>query len=352
MGKAGEQLLSTAGSVGGAAVGGMAAQAGGALIDEMFGISDKADKRQLQQQEKLNEQVAEINKKQAKYSQQLQQEMWDYTNYENQVKHMEKAGLNPALLYGMGGGGGSTAGSASAGSISGGQAATAAAAQQAATQQMMLGLQAQKTASEIELNKAAAEEKRAGAGKQGAETETIEAMRNVLVEAEKQKGVQMWLDNIKEQIRLTNDKPTNEVEVYGNKTYQISLGITGESYFSKEVDATINQMVSMADKNASEVLVNNEKAKTIFRELLALELNAQVNKDRLSIEQQNANSKVIEALARKMEVEFNTGETMNWKQWMNIAKDIGSIIGNIGLGAAAGKLIGAGKPATIKGFSR
>ena len=39
--------------------------------------------------------------------------MWDYTNYENQVKHLGAAGLNPALLYGQGGGGGaSTAGGA------------------------------------------------------------------------------------------------------------------------------------------------------------------------------------------------------------------------------------------------
>ena len=39
--------------------------------------------------------------------------MWDYTNYENQVKRLEAAGLNPALLYGQGGGGGaSTAGGA------------------------------------------------------------------------------------------------------------------------------------------------------------------------------------------------------------------------------------------------
>ena len=39
--------------------------------------------------------------------------MWDYTNYENQVKHLEAAGLNPALLYRQGGAGGaSTAGGA------------------------------------------------------------------------------------------------------------------------------------------------------------------------------------------------------------------------------------------------
>lgn len=35
-------------------------------------------------------------------------EMWDYTNYENQRKHMEAAGLNVGLMYGQGGGGGAT----------------------------------------------------------------------------------------------------------------------------------------------------------------------------------------------------------------------------------------------------
>ena len=39
----------------------------------------------------------------------INKEMWDYTNYENQKKHLEAAGLNPALLYGMSGGGGATA---------------------------------------------------------------------------------------------------------------------------------------------------------------------------------------------------------------------------------------------------
>jgi hypothetical protein len=41
--------------------------------------------------------------------QQYNKEMWDYTNYENQKRHLEAAGLNPALLYGMSGGGGATA---------------------------------------------------------------------------------------------------------------------------------------------------------------------------------------------------------------------------------------------------
>ena len=53
---------------------------------------------------------------------QLQMDMWNKTNYQAQLKHMKKAGLNPALMYGMGGGGGTTAGSQGGGSASGGNA--------------------------------------------------------------------------------------------------------------------------------------------------------------------------------------------------------------------------------------
>lgn len=52
------------------------------------------------------------------HNQELNKEMWDYTNYENQMKHMKNAGLNPALMYGKGGSGGTTGNSG--GSASGG----------------------------------------------------------------------------------------------------------------------------------------------------------------------------------------------------------------------------------------
>lgn len=42
--------------------------------------------------------------------------MWDYTNYENQKKHMKAAGLNPALMYGQGGAGGASTNGAQAAS--------------------------------------------------------------------------------------------------------------------------------------------------------------------------------------------------------------------------------------------
>ena len=58
-----------------------------------------------------------------KLGQQFNKEMWDYTNYENQKKHLEAAGLNPALLYGMSGGGGATAAGAQGMGAGSGQSA-------------------------------------------------------------------------------------------------------------------------------------------------------------------------------------------------------------------------------------
>lgn len=50
-------------------------------------------------------------RKMADYNQQKQMEMWRDTNYKAQVGELQAAGLNPGLLYGMGGGGGATTGS-------------------------------------------------------------------------------------------------------------------------------------------------------------------------------------------------------------------------------------------------
>ena len=46
------------------------------------------------------EQQNEWNKEAAAKSQEYAKEMFDYTGYENQVKQVKAAGLNPALLNG------------------------------------------------------------------------------------------------------------------------------------------------------------------------------------------------------------------------------------------------------------
>lgn len=68
-------------------------------------------KRQFEYQQKLNRQGHD-----------LQFDMWNKTNYPAQLEMMKKAGLNPGLMYGLGGGGGTTTGSQGGGSAAGGQA--------------------------------------------------------------------------------------------------------------------------------------------------------------------------------------------------------------------------------------
>jgi hypothetical protein len=56
-----------------------------------------------------------------RHGQELAMDMWNQTNYGAQVDHMKKAGLNPALMYGSAGQGGST-NAGSGGSAQSGQA--------------------------------------------------------------------------------------------------------------------------------------------------------------------------------------------------------------------------------------
>ena len=69
------------------------------------------DKRQLEQQQKLGQQQLGLNIQQMAAQKQMDLQMWKDTNYSAQVEELEKAGLNPSLLYGKGGGGGTTIGS-------------------------------------------------------------------------------------------------------------------------------------------------------------------------------------------------------------------------------------------------
>ena len=64
----------------------------------------------MERQFKYNNMLMNIQNKYQKeaaaQSQQYAKNYWDYTNAENQKKHIKNAGLNPALMYGMSGSGG------------------------------------------------------------------------------------------------------------------------------------------------------------------------------------------------------------------------------------------------------
>ena len=105
---------------------------------EMYAIQSKDEKERMELQNQWNKEAAEKSQEYAK-------EMFDYTGYENQVKQMKAAGLNPALLNG---------GSGSAGQAHGATVSPATAMQPMGLQ---VALQAQQVAAETELTNAQAE---------------------------------------------------------------------------------------------------------------------------------------------------------------------------------------------------
>lgn len=82
-----------------------AAEAGGQILgmglQQVFGNANA--RKQLRNSKQLMD-----------YQQRLALEMWEKTGYGGQMEQLTKAGLNPALLYGMGGAGGQTTGNPSA----------------------------------------------------------------------------------------------------------------------------------------------------------------------------------------------------------------------------------------------
>lgn len=117
-------------ALGSAALGGLTGGTSGLIsgaiggIGSLLGLGSRKEKKAREAEEREHQRQleymglqAKYNKEQAQYSTELSKEMWDYTNYENQVKHLKEAGLNPALLYGQGGGGGSASGGGTAAGV-------------------------------------------------------------------------------------------------------------------------------------------------------------------------------------------------------------------------------------------
>lgn len=137
------------------------------LADEQWGNQ----LRLMDIQNRYNEQMAKNN-------QQRNKDLWDYTNYENQKQHIKNAGLNPALMYGMGGGGGVSANGAQ------GQGVTQPADRsvEMKLKQQGLGLQLASIASQVALNKSQAEKNKAEANKiAGVDTDAQKATIDNLI---------------------------------------------------------------------------------------------------------------------------------------------------------------------------
>jgi len=100
-----------------------AANAAGGIVGAGLGLALQGanDRRQLKQQGKLQALEIEGQKQMGIFNRQQQMQLWNDTNYSAQMEQLKKAGLNPGLMYGMGGGSGGTT-QANTGNVTGGQA--------------------------------------------------------------------------------------------------------------------------------------------------------------------------------------------------------------------------------------
>jgi len=163
----------------------VAGVAGNAIYDQLtMGQQDKRTEKFMDIQHKNNKDMMQqqfMNQTGLNIQgHELQYEMWLKTNYPDQVKQMKKAGLNPALMYGMKGGGGATTGSQSGGSASGGNAGLG-----MAPQSKGVDMQAGLIAAQTEMMKANARDTNADADiKEGTNPRGRQEIENLVKKAE------------------------------------------------------------------------------------------------------------------------------------------------------------------------
>ena len=101
----------------GSAGGGWGMAVGGVLGGLYGAGQETAEQSQYNQQNQLNSLSYKYNMKLMNEQQKAAYQMWLKTNYSAQMEQMKKAGLNPALMYGMSGGGGASMGNPQTGSF-------------------------------------------------------------------------------------------------------------------------------------------------------------------------------------------------------------------------------------------
>lgn len=353
MGKALEALSNTAMGGAGSALSGAAGAVGGAIgdvlgqgIKDLTGHTRREEERdarnrqqladeQYKQQGRLNEQAATTNKDIAKYNKELELEMWKDTSYAAQKEQLEKAGLNPALLYGMSGGGGTTTGGGGASGVSGGNASDEASRRQAQIAAEGMALQRRAQVSQINLTNAQAKKENAQADNLKEETTTETEQRAALIEKLTQEGKGEWLENIKRNIEVSNNKETGEgnYQIFGNKLYG-KITVPTDNLFKIGIATEIAQAEADAGNKKAQQILTSEQAKGYWTELL----NATAHAD----------SDKIKAAAIKLAMEWETGEFTNWKTWVDLGTNT---INNLLEGIKGGiDITKSGKPKPIGGF--
>lgn len=305
------------------------------------------DKRQIRQQQKLQDMQIAGSKEMGEFNQGLALETWEKTGYEAQRRQMQEAGLNVGLMYGGAGSGGTTQGGGG-GQVSGGQAAGGSGELGMAIQAIQsLNLnKAQKENIEADTKNKEADAVNKGAEKTNIETETAKKKAEItnLEELKKSLKSKAAIDAIDAEIASL----TKEVKIEQISNEQAKAAGEAASALAKgQVDTdTVGSRITLVNKaveqqglaikaqqqglvkgDADIKLVNQQIAK-IANDVLQNERANQREWDKLSIaEKEVAIRKALQENQTK-QTNFNTSTAAEIRQWTSIITDaIGAVKG-------------------------
>lgn len=250
----------------------------GAALGMIQGNQQQENSKELMGlQHKYNEISADL-------AQNRQKDMWNYTNYENQLKHMMNAGLSPGLMYGLNGGGGTSAGSGAQASVSGAQGSKPDMVQGGA-----MGLQLGAIQSQIELNQSAAEKNAADAAEAKSRIPGHEREAELKESQARLNNSQAELNKVQEGLVKANtklseaeyevaiserDKNITEVSKIAEEMIKINAEgrLTNEqaNWYGRVMANEIAMKTALTAKAYSDIQVNDQKMQNMQKEIESL----------------------------------------------------------------------------------
>lgn len=333
--------------IGGAAMGALAAQG--------------AQSQSWENQVKLMDIQAMLNQKNAKYSTGQAKDLWNYTNFENQMKHIKNAGLSPGLIYGTGGAGGTTSGAGQASGVGLPQDQSVGMGLRA----QEIGLQMANAASQIKLNESQAKKNEAEANKiAGVDTELQQAtMDNIIAQTsnEKIKKGLIYADTrFKDAMEEFTRGKVDEVS-WNVKNLMKSLEMADRNIQATDLDNELKSRTMESNVKQAEETLKNTMADTLVKfsqgklnKIQADAIAEQVKQGWSNIGIQMAEKEQgwqqLEQNAEKIMNELKLGEKGLDIQQQNVIKDY-----VLGLGQMATQILTTGMKlpgggAIIKGF--
>lgn len=236
-----------------------------------------ANEKNMENQQELNKEQFGYQMMLNKQGQKLGLETWKATSYPAQVEMMKEAGLNPALMYGSAGSGGTTQ------SGSGGSASGSGAPQLSFGSIMDIGM----AKSQIELNNAMA-------GKE-------DATKNKLNGIDTEEGRQRILSSLKD-MELTDQEIKQVSQATGKTIEEIKNLQKGRQVMEKGIektDAEIEQIGQLIGKTKEEVKSLIEQRKLT---------KAQTNNVQQDTELKEAQEKNIKQATQKIIADITNGQ--------------------------------------------